>query len=676
MPNIQYPFRIQSRDIDQHTCFTSSTASSNMTADGLPGAGRTLGSLYAVAGRSLEITLSRVAERLGYGPRATAVRIQRRRQIIRHASTTEISWSTHSPEAIRAQSKKLEMDCKRLLKYARLPLTKKQAMDQVVDLSIDDPYIRGLLLIMGAVSTIDTALKDPALWFNYDSSLQSSTRRALVVLTSTEVNVLAQKIELTPSWSDAIHEDLVAYLYDLDHSFLVIRHLSRHLMIPIKMHIWSRAIEQIVNIIDTHPGDVEFEECDRIFGYLLFYLNRDHATNDFEPDIWSAVLEIILRHADKLPQTVSTETFWWWITDVQGNRPIENHNSLHAYYLMSLLMRGIVTANGSEYVDLYSTYQQYHFKPLLDLLRSPPDLALCRFVHKWFQAEMDSVRTVPEAKELTSLCQELAIYGTSDESFLRDRVARCARVLLSTDIYCRTSMLRTLLSTGLYKSSDLTIMLEETAKICTPSPSPSPWGWFYLYIYRHLDADGKLLNITHRPCRDLARTGMMGHEFHELCLRSDDVFELHLQHGRAFSSAGHHPIFAGYTTNGERAYVAKARFGHNFSSCYCIVTEGTKLEDLRIRTRPRAANGVMKEITPISLSVYVFRYVPNAHTESDRFSRVLDGIVSVATGPFYWKPLSPSYSLPRVSVQSHISDSDAEKILDIAIAEEAHTSYI
>ena len=60
--------------VDYELC---SIASSNETADNLPGHGRLLGNLFTLIGQRFEHGLSSTAKRMGYGPRVTAKRILR-----------------------------------------------------------------------------------------------------------------------------------------------------------------------------------------------------------------------------------------------------------------------------------------------------------------------------------------------------------------------------------------------------------------------------------------------------------------------------------------------------------------------------------------------------------------------------------------------------------------------
>lgn len=79
-----------------------SLPSSNETASNLPGPGRMLGNFYGFLGRRLGIGMSRAAERMGYGPRVVAMRIQR-------------TWE--SPALDLARRRKLKKNCIRLARY-------------------------------------------------------------------------------------------------------------------------------------------------------------------------------------------------------------------------------------------------------------------------------------------------------------------------------------------------------------------------------------------------------------------------------------------------------------------------------------------------------------------------------------------------------------------------------
>lgn len=64
-------------DFDKPEWEYFSVASSNDTADDLPGAGRILGNFSRFAGGKLEVLIGRIAIALGHGPKATTGRIRK-----------------------------------------------------------------------------------------------------------------------------------------------------------------------------------------------------------------------------------------------------------------------------------------------------------------------------------------------------------------------------------------------------------------------------------------------------------------------------------------------------------------------------------------------------------------------------------------------------------------------
>lgn len=93
-----------------------SETSTNLTADDLPGPGRLLGNLYVALGTPLERRIGQLADKLGYGPRATAIKIKKRR----HLSTS--SSSTYASSGNAEDVKDLKKSLKRMLKYTGLVL--------------------------------------------------------------------------------------------------------------------------------------------------------------------------------------------------------------------------------------------------------------------------------------------------------------------------------------------------------------------------------------------------------------------------------------------------------------------------------------------------------------------------------------------------------------------------
>lgn len=99
---------------DHQTSKSYSSDSTNITADNLVGAGRVLGNVYVFLGNRLEGRLGASAEKLGYGPQASATKVQRHRQLM--ASTLE------DPElqtSFDMDNKEVLKHCRKLLQYAK-----------------------------------------------------------------------------------------------------------------------------------------------------------------------------------------------------------------------------------------------------------------------------------------------------------------------------------------------------------------------------------------------------------------------------------------------------------------------------------------------------------------------------------------------------------------------------
>lgn len=103
------------RNYDEASESFDSSQSTNMTEDGLPGAGRTIGLFYSAAGKLLEGKLRSTAERFGRGPHLTAVRIKNQSsELLLAASMSELT-----PAEIQERYAKLEKDCMLLIKYVQ-----------------------------------------------------------------------------------------------------------------------------------------------------------------------------------------------------------------------------------------------------------------------------------------------------------------------------------------------------------------------------------------------------------------------------------------------------------------------------------------------------------------------------------------------------------------------------
>ncbi|KAI5123499.1 hypothetical protein M0805_006659 [Coniferiporia weirii] len=141
-------------DTDSDRNSTEESVSTNATEDNHVGPGRIIGKIYGRLGGCLEVQLGRIAEKMGRGPRATAIRIQRRRNVITSATAGKLL-------TIKAESERLENDCERMLKYAtsRVPSTRRQALDCITDFAFYDQHVRGLLNSMDATRIIGPLAK-------------------------------------------------------------------------------------------------------------------------------------------------------------------------------------------------------------------------------------------------------------------------------------------------------------------------------------------------------------------------------------------------------------------------------------------------------------------------------------------------------------------------------------
>ncbi|KAH8116577.1 hypothetical protein DFH11DRAFT_1219467 [Phellopilus nigrolimitatus] len=247
-------------DSDQASLYSVST---NATDDNLPGAGRTLGLLYSFAGQHLEMQLGRLAERLGRGPRATALRIQKNSGIVTSTSVLSPPLSM-----VKFRTKKIEKDCKLLLKYvgSNALSTRGQALDRIIDLSLDDDYVRDLLKFMGAAHLIELAHKELFVRSDYDVSLLSRSRKALVSVTD---DMLMQELrdvkrkKLLTYFKPA--SNVWTYVRDPERSFIVVRWVVR-VGWPLYNTPSMPILDYLNVVLDTSP---EWESVDQLFDSLL-----------------------------------------------------------------------------------------------------------------------------------------------------------------------------------------------------------------------------------------------------------------------------------------------------------------------------------------------------------------------------------------------------------------------
>ncbi|KAI5118534.1 hypothetical protein M0805_009686 [Coniferiporia weirii] len=648
---------------DNQSIFLCSSASSNETADNLPGSGRIIGNCYSFAGTGLEKLVGDLAERLGFGPRQTAVRIQRRRKVI-----TTYPDLPLLPGPFRAESKKIEEDCRRLLRYVRSSVasTKKQALDRITDLSFEDSYVRGLFKVLGAVDAIEPLQKDPAAWIYYGSSLQNSSRKALVSLADVEINTVLQRADTkidayeeekyTSEDAESLVEDtlreIFAYMYDPDRSFIAIRYFRRLFQkINITSFFVCFADYQALDLIRKPPKDFEWEEADQFLAQLLEYMSTTAVKpsylyhDDFEHRICD-ILEMTLRHVNELPRTANSGFLQRWLAYFDEAEIIDDF--LEAHRLMYVLLQQIIRTNSVGDGDPDNLYinpgsLQAMYLPVF-LLRAtcPADIVLCKIAYRRRKFFWTGSRAVLQPAELLGdLCLELARYVDSNDAVLRGRARRCASVLLCTDVYCRAAMMRAFTSTRFAATSDFAEMVKETGSLYRSLPYRS---YEYNKLNRCCDANWNLLHIGKGKHCYLGRE-CAGERKYSLEMSLYDVLELRVPRGTAFSSTDHYPLLAGYTAGGKPAYVASARFKNDsVDSEYCAVIEGTRPEDILITDH--VGGKAVKRNGPDFMDVYVLRHAPATYAKDDCYGKTLgdseEGLD--ATGPFFWKPMSESGS--------------------------------
>ncbi|KAI5121793.1 hypothetical protein M0805_009785 [Coniferiporia weirii] len=590
--------------VEQTSLVTYSSASSNATADNLVGPGRILGNVYGFAGRRLERRLGSIADQMGYGPRATAVRIERRRAVITSASKSEYAELTLSPAAIKAKSEKVEKDCRRMLKYIRsnTARTKKQALDRITDLSVNDSYVRGLLKVMGAVDIIGPLQNDLSFWINYGAPLQSSSRKALITLDDVEVNVLVQKLDVMSRsiTADAMAsralliKNLNGYLGDPNRSFLVLRHIQRLSRSYLPFVIWKSVCDQVLTFIDTTPADFEWEQGDRFFEELLsLIVSSQYFTFIVGMErIACTTIESILRYADRLPRTINSESFLW-LTEFDKTGNVED--CFRGHYIMYFLIQAVAKVTRADQEDIDS-----------DLFHVDPSRLLSTYPHS---------------------CLQPFLY--SEDGLLRERAWRGAEVLLALDVYRRNIMLQALSSTKVAGTTACKASVEETRTLCRPAQSPMNYPKTF---QRHCDSFGNLIHTPWYP--DECDVDCEGADEDILEYHTNDVLPLHIPKGTPFSLMGHQPLLAGYTAQGERAYVAMATLSSPPWNTPCTITEGARPEDLRVRVRADSSggNGRVRVVAPVSVDVDVLAYELGAYARSGIGVDGLD-----ATGPFSWR---------------------------------------
>lgn len=109
-----------------------------------------------------------------------------------------------------------------------------------------------------------------------------------------------------------------------------------------------------------------------------------------------------------------------------------------------------------------------------------------------------------------------------------------------------------------------------------------------------------------------------------------DIAILKVQTGDTFRIAGHHPLLAGYTADGEPLYMSEKSF------CDIPVPENTQPENVKIRKHYLDGSTIIEAISHFSVSM--LRYDPESYNLCEHYSsQKKEEIGMDATGPFSWK---------------------------------------
>lgn len=77
--------------------------------------------------------------------------------------------------------------------------TSKEALDNLTTYAINDHYLRTLLLELDAARIVDHVQQDHLSWNNKNDALLNSSRRALVSLADSRLNILIQQLSVARS---------------------------------------------------------------------------------------------------------------------------------------------------------------------------------------------------------------------------------------------------------------------------------------------------------------------------------------------------------------------------------------------------------------------------------------------------------------------------------------------
>ncbi|KAI5122831.1 hypothetical protein M0805_003126 [Coniferiporia weirii] len=161
-----------------YTLCSQQESESGLTVSDLPGAGRTLGLLYARWGRALEASVGRLAHRNGHGPDAVAEQIARMTFVGTRILGAELEPNDHRNRVFKFVEWKVAHDdeaklracCQKLVGYtaSSTQLTRMRALEQIIQLITAQPRFRPYFRDPALLSRIRDVMRSTSI--NSDNS--------------------------------------------------------------------------------------------------------------------------------------------------------------------------------------------------------------------------------------------------------------------------------------------------------------------------------------------------------------------------------------------------------------------------------------------------------------------------------------------------------------------------
>ncbi|KLO04074.1 hypothetical protein SCHPADRAFT_897309 [Schizopora paradoxa] len=225
---------------------TISSIDSDATIDNLPGAGRTIGRFLSWLGSRLEKTMNKRAARLGLGPREVAGEIRQ-------------STGYESVFSSKSETKILRNLCDRLIRLARSRVisTQLDALDEIVNLAIEDPLICAILASCD-LNRLVTHYSEP--------DLLLSTERALGAVEFTHVHRVWEALFISLSSRRSrdvpprLKEDVFETLRNPTTSFLAGRYYKHVIWCPHR--IFNKFLNEFwdlyISVAARQPKSIEW----------------------------------------------------------------------------------------------------------------------------------------------------------------------------------------------------------------------------------------------------------------------------------------------------------------------------------------------------------------------------------------------------------------------------------